>query len=56
MCIRDSYWRSVDQSIGDRIEAQHKADAGAPNPGAEKDEAKAVGSNAIRETNTFAAK
>ena len=50
------YWRNVDQSIGDRIEAQHKADAGAPNPGAEKDEAKAVGSNAIRETNTFAAK
>lgn len=50
------YWRSVDQSIGDRIAARHAADAGAPNPGAEKDEAKAVGSSAIRETNTFAAK
>jgi len=51
-----AYWRSVDQSIGNRIQAQHTKDAGGPNPGAEQDEAKAVGSNSIRETKTFAAK
>ncbi|MEI2766575.1 MAG: catalase [Dermatophilaceae bacterium] len=51
------YWRNVDEAIGTRIEAKARADAGAPNPGAEKDEAKAVAdATVIRESRTQAAR
>ncbi len=49
------YWHHVDTAIGKRIKDKVTADAGAPNPGAEKDEAKAAARSAIRETRTLAA-
>ena len=49
------YWKNVDQSIGERIEAAYKADDALPNPGSEDTAAKSIAeSKPIVEEHTHA--